>query len=164
VAGGGPGCQRDLYAPWDSAPVSVDGVWLGDWHVPCGGGGSKSPVMGPGFTVSINVICVGIRSSLPKMQYRVVMDYVGGPPLSHRGRGGCRLFRGGSYETFTNLGKQRVACGCGFSWLLRVIDHEAVLLDPKLFSGLVPRPLVLLKRRFGRRTADKQPVTPLAKI
>jgi hypothetical protein len=36
-----------IYAPWDSAPVSVDGVWLGGWYVACGGGGSKSPVMGP---------------------------------------------------------------------------------------------------------------------
>jgi hypothetical protein len=36
-----------IYAPWDSAPVSVDGVWLGGWYVACGGGGSKAPVMGP---------------------------------------------------------------------------------------------------------------------
>jgi hypothetical protein len=36
-----------IYAPWDSAPVSVDGVWLGGWYVACGGGGSGSPVMGP---------------------------------------------------------------------------------------------------------------------
>jgi hypothetical protein len=35
-----------IYAPWDSAPVSVDGVWLGGWYVACGGGGSKTPVMG----------------------------------------------------------------------------------------------------------------------
>jgi hypothetical protein len=49
-----------------------------------------------------------------------------------------------------NSGKQRVACE--FSWLLRVIDHEAVLLDPNLFSGLVPRPVVLLERRSGRQT------------
>jgi hypothetical protein len=27
------------------------------------------------FVVSINVICVGIRSSLPKRRYRVVIDY-----------------------------------------------------------------------------------------
>jgi hypothetical protein len=45
------------------------------------------------FTAPINVICVVIRSSLPKRRYRVVMDYVGGP-LSHRGRKGYRLFRG----------------------------------------------------------------------
>jgi hypothetical protein len=36
-----------IYAPWDSAPVSVDGVWWGGWYVACGGGGSKTPVMGP---------------------------------------------------------------------------------------------------------------------
>jgi hypothetical protein len=36
---------------------------------------------------------VGTRSSLTKWRYRVVIDYVGGP-LSHRGRKGCRLFRG----------------------------------------------------------------------
>jgi hypothetical protein len=97
------------------------------------------------FTISINVICVRTRSSLPKRRYRVVIDYayVGGP-LHHRGKAGCRLFRG----TCANLGKQRVACG--FSWLLRVIDHEAVLLDPNLFSSLVHRSVVLLKRRFGR--------------
>jgi hypothetical protein len=45
---------------------------------------------------------------------------------------------------------------CGFSWLLQVIDHEAAPLDPKLFSGLVHRSLVvLLKRRFGRQTTDR---------
>jgi hypothetical protein len=52
-----------------------------------------------------------------------------------------------------NLGKQRVACG--ISWLLRVIDHEAVLVDPKLFSILVHRSVVLLKRRFGRQTSSR---------
>jgi hypothetical protein len=26
-------------APWDSAPMSVDGVWLRGWYVACGGGG-----------------------------------------------------------------------------------------------------------------------------
>jgi hypothetical protein len=34
-----------IYDPWDSAPVSVDGVWLGGWYVACGDGGSKNPVM-----------------------------------------------------------------------------------------------------------------------
>ena len=64
------------------------------------------------------------------------------------------------HEAYANLGKQRVACG--FLWLLlRVIDHEAALLDPKLFSGLVRRSVVLLKRRCGRQT--KQPVALLAK-
>jgi hypothetical protein len=49
----------------------------------------------------------------------------------------------------------------GFSWLLRVIDHEAVLMDPKLFSSWVHRLVVLLKRGFGRQT--EQPVALLAK-
>jgi hypothetical protein len=46
------------------------------------------------FTMSINVICVGIRSSPPKRRYRVVIDYVVGDPLRHRGKAGCWLFRG----------------------------------------------------------------------
>jgi hypothetical protein len=48
------------------------------------------------------------------------------------------------YDARSNLGKHRVVCG--FSWLLRVIYHEAVLMDPKLFSSWVHRSLVLLKR------------------
>jgi hypothetical protein len=45
----------------------------------------RRPRKGGGrFTTSINVICVGTRSSrLPKRRYRVVIDYTG-----------CRLFRG----------------------------------------------------------------------
>jgi hypothetical protein len=27
-----------IYAPWDSAPVSVDGVRVGGWPAACGGG------------------------------------------------------------------------------------------------------------------------------
>jgi hypothetical protein len=38
---------------------------------------------------------------------------------------------------------------------LRVIDHEAVLMDPKLFSSWVHRSVVLLKRRFGRQTSSR---------
>jgi hypothetical protein len=62
------------------------------------------------------------------------------------------------------LEKQRVACG--FSWLLRVIDHEAVLMDPKLFSSWVHRSLVtevsgVVETKVW--TADKQPVALLAK-
>jgi hypothetical protein len=49
--------------------------------------------------------------------------------------------------------KHRVACG--FSWLLRVIDHEAALMDPKLFSSWVRRSVVLLKRGFGRQTNSR---------
>ena len=57
------------------------------------------------------------------------------------------------YDACVNLGKHRVVCG--FSWLLRVIDHEAVLMDPKLFSSWVHRLVVLLKRRFGRQTRSR---------
>jgi hypothetical protein len=42
-----------------------------------------------------------------------------------------------------------------FSWLLRVIDHEAVLMDPKLFWSWVHRSVVLLKRGFGRQTSSR---------
>jgi hypothetical protein len=52
-------------------------------------------------------------------------------------------------DACVNLGSHRVVCG--FSWLLRVIDHEAVLMDPKLFSSWVHRSVVLLKREFGRQ-------------
>ena len=45
------------------------------------------------FTIFINVICVGIRSSLPKRRYRVAMDYEG-DLLRHRDKAGCWLFRG----------------------------------------------------------------------
>ena len=57
------------------------------------------------------------------------------------------------YDACANLGKHRVVCG--FSWLLRVIDHEAVLMDPNLFSSWVHRSVVLLKRRFGRQTSSR---------
>jgi hypothetical protein len=45
------------------------------------------------FTTSINVICVGIRSSLPKRRYRVAIDYEG-DLLRHRDKSGCWLLRG----------------------------------------------------------------------
>jgi hypothetical protein len=57
------------------------------------------------------------------------------------------------YDACENWGKHRVVCG--FSWLLRVIDHEAVLMDPKLFSSWVHMLVVLLKRRFGRQTSSR---------
>ena len=57
------------------------------------------------------------------------------------------------YDACENLGKHRVVCG--FLWLLRVIDHEAVLMDPKLFSSWVHRSVVLLKRRSGRQTSSR---------
>ena len=64
------------------------------------------------------------------------------------------------YDACVNLGKHRVVCG--FSWLLRVIDHEAVLMDPKLFSSWVHRSVsgVVETKAW---TADKQPVALLAK-
>jgi hypothetical protein len=65
------------------------------------------------------------------------------------------------YDACANLGKHRVVCG--FSWLLRVIDHEAVLMDPELFSSRVHRSVVLLKRRTEAWTTDKQPVALLVK-
>jgi hypothetical protein len=43
-----------------------------------------------------------------------------------------------------------------------VADHEAVLLDPNLFSSLVPRP-VAINVETAVWTADKQPVALLAK-
>jgi hypothetical protein len=44
-----------------------------------------------------------------------------------------------------------------------VVDHEAVLLDPNLFSSLVPRPgSGVVERKVW--TADKQPEALLAKI
>jgi hypothetical protein len=52
-----------IYTPWDSAPVSVDGVWLGGWYVACGGGGSKTPVMGP--TKSVLAIAETSRYRCP---------------------------------------------------------------------------------------------------
>jgi hypothetical protein len=44
-----------------------------------------------------------------------------------------------------------------------VIDHEAVLMDPKLFSSWVHRLVVLLIVETGVWTANKQPVALLAK-
>jgi hypothetical protein len=66
-------------------------------------------------------------------------------------RQGAGCFVG--YDARVNLGKHRVVCG--FSWLLRVVDHEAVLMDPKLFSSWVHRPVALLKRRSGRQTSSR---------
>jgi hypothetical protein len=45
--------------------------------------------------------------------------------------------------------------------VVAVIDHEAVPMDPKLFSSWVHRSLVLLRRGFGQQTS-KQPVALLA--
>jgi hypothetical protein len=81
----------------------------------------------------------------------VVIDYVG-DLLRHRGtRQGAGCFV--DYDARANLGKHPVVCG--FSWLLRVVDHEAVLMDPKLFSSWVHRSVVLLKRGFGRQTSSR---------
>jgi hypothetical protein len=109
---------------------------------------------GERFTTSINVFCVGIRSGLPKRRYRVVIDYVGDPhpPPPRQGRmmGGCFV----DYGACANLGKYRVVCGV--LWLLRVIDHEAVLMDLKLFLSRVRRSVALLKRGFGRQTSSRR--------
>jgi hypothetical protein len=54
----------------------------------------RRPLVSKGrFTIFINVICVGTRSSLPKRRYRVVVDYVG-DLLRHRDKAGCWVFRG----------------------------------------------------------------------
>jgi hypothetical protein len=42
------------------------------------------------------------------------------------------------YDARANLGKNIELPVCGVSWLLRVTDHEAVLMDPKLFSSQSP--------------------------
>jgi hypothetical protein len=81
----------------------------------------------------------------------------GSPPPRTAARQDAGCFVG--YGACANLGKHRVVCG--FSWLLGVIGHEAVLMDPKLFSSWVHRLVVLLKRGFGRQTS-KQPVALLA--
>jgi hypothetical protein len=65
------------------------------------------------------------------------------------------------YDACVNLGKHRVVCG--FSWLLRVIDHEAVLMNPKLFSSWVHRLHYSGVVETGVWTAYKQPVALLAK-
>jgi hypothetical protein len=66
------------------------------------------------------------------------------------------------------ISERKEGAARGFPWLLRVIDHEAVvLLDPKVFASLIHRPVVLLKRRPGRQSrqcSDKQPVALFAKI
>jgi hypothetical protein len=54
------------------------------------------------------------------------------------------------YDARVNLGKHRVVCG--FSWLLRVIDHKAVLMDPKLALGNRGQ----VKRRVHARTTTSQ--------
>jgi hypothetical protein len=60
------------------------------------------------------------------------------------------------YDARVNLGKHRVVYG--FSWLLRVIDHEAALMDPKLFSSkcLGSQASGVVETEVW--TADKQPV------
>jgi hypothetical protein len=65
------------------------------------------------------------------------------------------------YDACENLGRHRVVCG--FSWLLRVIDHEAVLMDPKLFSSCKLGSQVSGVVETEVWTADKQPVALLAK-
>jgi hypothetical protein len=54
--------------------------------------------------------------------------------------------------------RENTELSVGFrGWLLRVIDHEAVLMDPKLFSSWVHRQasVVLLKRGFERQTSSR---------
>jgi hypothetical protein len=104
------------------------------------------------FTTSINVIYVRTRSSLSKRRYRVVIDCLcrRSPPPPRQGR---VLVVSWIMTRVRIWEKHRVVCG--FSWLLRVIDHEAVLMDPELFSRWVHRSVVLLKRGFGRQTSSR---------
>jgi hypothetical protein len=44
-----------------------------------------------------------------------------------------------------------------------VTDHEAALMDPKLFPSWVHWSVVLLKLVFGQQTSSQQPVELLAK-
>jgi hypothetical protein len=68
--------------------------------------------------------------------------------------------QGQDHGACANLGKHRVVYGV--SWLLRVIDHEAALVDPNLFSSLVRRSVSGVVET-GVWTAEKQPVALLAK-
>jgi hypothetical protein len=78
-------CTRDLLH--DQVVVATPAVLTPPWRY------RRSLVSKGRFAISINVICVGISSSLSKRRYRVVMDYVG-HLLRHRGKAGCWLFRG----------------------------------------------------------------------
>jgi hypothetical protein len=98
------------------------------------------------------------------MRYRVVMDcdYVGGALLhfsttAARQDAGCFVGHGAC----ANLGKQRVICG--FSWLLRVIDHEAALSPggSKVVLKLGSQVSGVVETVVW--TADMQPVALLAK-
>jgi hypothetical protein len=59
-----------------------DFIFVGKGHSQIWGRGVSTTPDPPRF---INVICVGIRSSLPKRRYRVVIDYEG-DLLRHRGK------------------------------------------------------------------------------
>jgi hypothetical protein len=63
------------------------------------------------------------------------------------------------YDACANLGKHRVVCGV--SWLLRVIDHEAVLMEPKQNLKLGSQVSGFVETKVW--TAYKQPVALLAK-
>jgi hypothetical protein len=114
--------------------------------------GLKSGENGQGrFAISINVICGNPFKPSEKAISRGDRLCRRPPPTPRQGRvlAGCFV----DYDACANLGKHRVVCG--FSWLLRVIDHEAVLMDPKLFSRWVHRSVVLLKRGFRRQTSSR---------
>jgi hypothetical protein len=57
------------------------------------------------------------------------------------------------YDARANLRKHWVVCG--FSWLLRVIDHEAAPMDPKLFCLKLGSPAIGVVETWVW-TADKQ--------
>jgi hypothetical protein len=56
------------------------------------------------------------------------------------------------YDACVNLRKHRVVCG--FSWLLRVIDHEAVLIGSKIVLKMGSQVSGVVET--GVWTADKQ--------
>jgi hypothetical protein len=79
--------KQSLSYARDHVVIARPSVLTPPWHY------RRSLVSKGRFAISINVICVGICSSLPKRRYRVVIDYVG-DLLRHRGKAECWLFRG----------------------------------------------------------------------
>jgi hypothetical protein len=80
------------------------------------------------------VICVGVWLSLPKRRRRVVIYYVG-DLLHHRGKAAASMLVVSWIMTRVRIWEKHCVV-CGFSWLFRVVDHDAVLMDPKLFLEL----------------------------
>jgi hypothetical protein len=117
------------------------------------------------FAISINVICVGIRSGLPKRRYRVVIDYVGererartSSATAARKDAGCFV----DYGACANFGK---TSSCLWDFVVFASDRTrsspdgskiVLKLGSQVSSGVV-------ETETGVWTADKQPVALLAK-